>query len=95
MYADLLLIREPFLSAAAGWQHDFTVVHGQSISIPTVLPHRIGVDAGCCVHGALCTVPIEADGLRFLGVSRNPRQLWQPLLGGQGRWYWDDLAAIA
>ncbi len=87
-FADLVLIREPFLQGK-GWRHDFCVVHGHSIAIPTVLPHRISVDAGCFAFGALCAVQIEDDRLRFLGVTRLPEFPWQQKLGGRrGEWNW-------
>lgn len=88
--SDLLMIREPFLSAARYWRHPFCVVHGHSISRPIVLPHRIGVDAGCYWQGALCAVQIVADQLRFLGVTRKRDHQWARLLGGAGVWHWSE-----
>ena len=58
-FADLLLIREPFLSCSASWSHPFCVVHGHSISMPSVHSHRVSVDAGCNKNGALCAVQIK------------------------------------
>lgn len=69
-FVDMLMIREPFLSAPQGWPHPFRVVHGHSVSTLAMLPHRIGVDAGCYRTGCLCAVQIEARGCRFLGVAR-------------------------
>lgn len=93
-FADLLLIREPFLSAEMGWRHSFCVVHGHSISMPIVRSHRIGVDAGCYKYGALCAVQIEDGRLRFLGVSNNPNYLWNERLGRRGEWCWKEVSAI-
>ena len=88
--SDLLMIREPFLSAARYWRHSFCVVHGHSISRPIVLPHRIGVDAGCYWQGALCAVQIVGERLRFLGVTRKRDHRWARLLGGGGVWQWSE-----
>lgn len=86
---DLLLMREPFLSHAGHWPHPVCVVHGHTIEMPTVKPHRIGVDAGCWQHGALCAVQIVADRLRFIAVTQRAGYPWQANLGGrQGEWAW-------
>lgn len=91
-FTDLLLIREPFLGAGTDWPHPVCVVHGHSIAMPTVRAHRIGVDAGCYRHGALCAVQIVGDRLRFLGVSREPQFDWQNRLGGRrGEWHWQEV----
>ena len=88
-FVDLLMMREPFLSARHGWKHSFCVVHGHSISMPSVLRHRIGVDAGCYQHGALCAVQLKGDRLRFLGATRIPDYPWNERLGGKtGEWRW-------
>lgn len=95
-FTDLLLIREPFLSAGAQWRHEFCVVHGHSIAMPTVLPHRVAVDAGCYAHGALCAVQIVGDQLRYHGVSLDADFDWQHTLGGrQGEWHWDSPLRVA
>jgi diadenosine tetraphosphatase ApaH/serine/threonine PP2A family protein phosphatase len=86
---DLLLIREPFLSASSGWRHPFCVVHGHSISMPSVHAHRIGVDAGCYKYGALCAVQLEEDRLRFLGVAHDSNFPWNERLGNSGQWNWE------
>ena len=86
--ADLLMIREPFLSAGQKWRHPFCVVHGHSISRPTVLSHRIGVDAGCYRYGGLCAAEIVEDQVRFLAVSKNRNHSWARLPGGEGPWRW-------
>ena len=92
--ADLLLSREPFLSCRT-WQHDFCVVHGHSVAMPRVLPHRIGVDAGCYCNGALCAVQIEGDCLRFLGVTRRSGFDWNRVLSGrQAEWRWAEARAV-
>lgn len=88
---DLLLMREPFLSGSP-WLHDFCVVHGHSISMPRVLPHRISVDAGCYKHGALCAVQIEGDRLCFLGVTQRADLDWaRDLRGRESKWAWQSV----
>lgn len=69
-FVDCLMIREPFLSAPQGWTHPFRVIHGHSVSALTMLPHRIGVDAGCYRTGCLCALQLETRGVRFIGVAR-------------------------
>lgn len=93
-FTDLLLIREPFL-AGKGWTHPFCVVHGHSISMPVVKPHRIGVDAGCWRRGVLCAVQIEGRRLRFHGVACD-RELLRPerLNGTNGDWRWTDAEPV-
>ena len=80
--ATLLWIRGPFLRAQGGWPHPFVVVHGHTIGPPEVLPHRIGIDTGAVVSGALTAVQIVGDRLRFLIVCDAPR-LDLPILFGQ------------
>ncbi|HKJ17025.1 MAG TPA: metallophosphoesterase [Xanthomonadales bacterium] len=75
-FSDLLLIREPFLSAQDNWDHPFCVVHGHSISTPGVLPHRIAVDAGVYLNGTLCAVQISKQGIRFIGVTKDADFSW-------------------
>ena len=87
-FTDLLLIREPVLNAGPSWRHSFCVVHGHSISMPIVDSHRIGVDAGCYVYGALCSVQIENERMRFVGVSKKADFSWQIRLGQGGYWNW-------
>lgn len=88
-FTDLLLMREPFLSHVGPWPHPVCVVHGHTVEMPTVKPHRIGVDAGCWMHGALCAVQIVADQLRFIAVTQQNGYPWQASLGGrQAEWAW-------
>jgi serine/threonine protein phosphatase 1 len=82
-FSDLLLIREPFLSSSDSWIHPFCVIHGHSISKPSVHKHRISVDAGCYSNGALCAVQIKSDKLRFIGVTKQPGYLWNEKLGNK------------
>lgn len=90
-FADLLLIREPFLSGSKSWRHPFCVVHGHSISMPSVHSHRISVDAGCYQNGALCAVQIKEDLLRFIAVSQDPKFTWHQILGRKANeWEWID-----
>ena len=63
-----LTIREKFLYPEKGWNHDVTVVHGHSISAPVATAHRIGVDTGAFLSGALTAVQVQGDRLRFLTV---------------------------
>jgi len=65
------------------------VVHGHSISAPTVLAHRIGVDVGCFRYGVLCAVQFKADLLRFVGVAKNPELFYQKkLINDVINWGW-------
>ncbi len=90
---ELLQMGEPFLSHAGAWPHSFCVVHGHSIAVPTVHPHRIGVDAGCYLHGALCAVQITGTTLRLIGATQRDNFDWEARLGGgpggdANRWIW-------
>jgi len=88
-FADLLLIREPFLSAVENWPHSFCVVHGHSISAPAIHSHRIGVDAGCNAFGALCALQLASSGARFIAVSEDPSATWLDKLGEPAKsWRW-------
>jgi len=92
---DLMMIREPFLSAPEGWDHPFCVIHGHTIAKPAVLDHRIGVDAGCYKHGALCAVQIVADRARFIAVAPDPGYPWQAALAEPGSGLaWGDGAPV-
>jgi serine/threonine protein phosphatase 1 len=63
--ADLLWIREPFLSSKA--KHGLVVVHGHTPrQEPTVRPNRIGIDTGAVIGGVLTCVVLEDDKLKFL-----------------------------
>jgi len=63
-----LWIREPFL----GWDDQLPsgsiAVHGHTISAePEFRPHRIGIDCGAALHGALCACVLRPDGaVRFV-----------------------------
>lgn len=67
---DLLSIRSPFLHCGI-WEHDFCVVHGHTVSVPTIREHRISVDAGCYMGRILCAVQIKDNQLRFLAVTED------------------------
>ncbi|MGK7867293.1 metallophosphoesterase [Falsiroseomonas sp. E2-1-a20] len=63
--ADLLWIREPFLS----WPRPLpaVVVHGHTpAEAPEVLRHRIGLDTGAVYGGRLTCGVLEGAGIRFL-----------------------------
>jgi serine/threonine protein phosphatase 1 len=63
--ADLLWIREPFLSFAGTLPG--VVVHGHTpAEAPAVLAHRIGVDTGAVLGGALTCAVLEGDQVSFL-----------------------------
>lgn len=71
--ADLLWIREPFLSGW-DWPHPVTVVHGHTPDGPVALPHRIGVDSGVFASGSLSAVELRGDALRFLSTRVEMRK---------------------
>jgi len=77
---EFLWIRDPFLDATGGWQHDFCVVHGHTPSCPEVLPHRIGVDTGAYISQALTAVQLKGDELRFLTTAKTATDQWQQRL---------------
>ena len=63
--ADLLWIREPFLS----WTRGFgaVIVHGHTpVERPAVRPNRIGIDTGAVMGGRLTCLVLEGDRLGFL-----------------------------
>jgi serine/threonine protein phosphatase 1 len=67
--ADLLWIREPFLS----WNGDCgkIVVHGHTVEeAPVVRPNRIGIDTGACWTGRLTCLVLEGAERRFLQTGR-------------------------
>jgi serine/threonine protein phosphatase 1 len=65
--ADLIWIREPFLSSRA--DHGKVVVHGHSAARePEVRANRIGIDTGACYGGKLTALVLEDDRHRFLQV---------------------------
>jgi serine/threonine protein phosphatase 1 len=64
---DLLWIREPFLS----WRGklESVVVHGHTpMPVPTIRPHRIGIDTGACFGGDLTCLVLEEGRMGFLAV---------------------------
>lgn len=62
---DMLWIREPFLSSTG--QFPGVVVHGHTPGrAPVIRPHRIGVDTGAVMGGALTCAVLEADRVGFL-----------------------------
>lgn len=75
-FEDLLLIREPFLSAAETWPHSFLVVHGHTPSRPEIHPHRIGVDTGVFMSGALSAAQFRDGHVRFLTVATEGENAW-------------------
>jgi len=63
--ADLLWIREPFLTSRADFGK--IVVHGHTpAEQPELRQNRINVDTGAFITGRLTCVVLEADGVRFL-----------------------------
>ena len=64
-HADMLTIREPFLSA--GDVFGLTVVHGHTpVSEPEIKPGRIAIDTGAYVTGRLSAVRLEGEDVSFL-----------------------------
>lgn len=67
--ADLLWIREPFLSFAG--EFGKIVVHGHTVEDrPVVRRNRIGIDTGACWTGRLTCLVLEGDEHRFLATGR-------------------------
>jgi serine/threonine protein phosphatase 1 len=65
--ADLLWIREPFLSS--GEDFGKVIVHGHTpVREPVVHANRIGVDTGACYGGPLTALVLEGAERRFLQV---------------------------
>ena len=63
--ADLLWIREPFLSSAENFGR--VIVHGHTPGhAPVVRANRIGVDTGACYGGPLTALVLEGGERRFL-----------------------------
>jgi serine/threonine protein phosphatase 1 len=63
--ADLLNIRDPFLSSKA--EHGKLVVHGHSPSVaPDIRPNRIGIDTAAYATGRLTCLVLEKERRRFL-----------------------------
>jgi serine/threonine protein phosphatase 1 len=66
--ADLLNIRDPFLSSDA--EHGKLIVHGHTPSVrPQVRPNRIGIDTAAFATGRLTCLVLEKDERRFLEVG--------------------------
>jgi serine/threonine protein phosphatase 1 len=66
--ADLLNIRDPFLSSEA--EHEKLVVHGHTPSVaPVIRPNRIGIDTAAYATGRLTCLVLEKDQQRFLHVG--------------------------
>jgi len=66
--ADLLWIREPFLSYTG--EFGKIVVHGHTPSEePVVRRNRIGIDTGACWTGRLTCLVLEGDEQRFLATG--------------------------
>jgi len=66
--ADLVWIREPFLS----WNGDAgkVIVHGHTVEEhPVVRPNRIGIDTGACWTNRLTCLVLEGESWRFLATS--------------------------
>jgi serine/threonine protein phosphatase 1 len=85
---DMLWIRNAFLDAGAYWKHPFCVVHGHTPSCPEILDHRIGVDTGVYMSGALSAVQLVDDKVRFLTVAEVPDTSWQNrIYGGRPVFY--------
>ena len=65
---DLLSIRQPFLSEPADF--GVVVVHGHSVSpAPEIAAHRIGLDTGAGLGGALSCAVLEDDRIACLAVA--------------------------
>lgn len=63
--ADLLWIREPFLSSKD--RHPFVIVHGHTpVGAPEIRPNRIGIDTGAALGGKLTCLVLEQNHMRFL-----------------------------
>jgi serine/threonine protein phosphatase 1 len=71
--ADLLWIRDEFLSSTA--THEKIVVHGHTwtASKPVVLPHRIAVDTGAYATGVLAAVRLRDRAAAVISVGRDRR----------------------
>lgn len=63
--ADLLWIREPFLSSDLAF--GAVVVHGHTpVAEPVIRPNRIGIDTGAVLGGKLTCLVLEGDRAGFL-----------------------------
>ncbi|MBN8808418.1 MAG: serine/threonine protein phosphatase [Sphingomonas sp.] len=73
--ADLLWIREPFLSSKRN--HGKVIVHGHTVEVgvPTLGSNRIGIDTGAHEHGVLTALGLEGDRqwlLQAVAADRHP-----------------------
>jgi serine/threonine protein phosphatase 1 len=68
---DWLWMRQPFLSGKS-WKHPFRTVHGHTVRQPEILPHRIGLDAGCYRTGVLAAVEILPRQIQLFAVVKDP-----------------------
>lgn len=67
-HADLLWIREPFLSSKK--THDRVVVHGHTVTEhPVLRANRIGIDTGAYASGQLTAVALHGQNVRFLSTK--------------------------
>jgi serine/threonine protein phosphatase 1 len=67
--ADMLMIREPFLSHKARW--DYCVVHGHTPSYNVTRgPHRIGIDTGAYATGKLTCLVLDPEGSMTITITR-------------------------
>ena len=65
--ADLLWIREPFLSYPGPFEK--IVIHGHTVTPqPITLPNQIGIDTGAYHSGKLTCLVLEGDQRRFLST---------------------------
>lgn len=83
-FADLLLMREPFLSWPSPWPFPFCVVHGHTPARPTVRAHRIGVDTGAFYTDTLTAAQFEGTQVRFVSVSTRRTCDWLESLPDNG-----------
>jgi serine/threonine protein phosphatase 1 len=75
--ADLLNIRDPFLSSEA--EHGKLVVHGHTPSAaPVIRPNRIGIDTAAYATNRLTGLVLEKDQRRFLLVGDTNVQRGSP-----------------
>lgn len=67
--ADLLWIREPFLTSTR--KYDALVVHGHTVegSEPVIRENRIGIDTGAYSTGRLTALGLEGDAIWYLQTS--------------------------
>ncbi len=67
--ADMLMVREPFLSHPLKWE--FCVVHGHTPSYDVTRgPHRIGIDTGAYATGKLTCLVLDPEGSMTITIIR-------------------------